>query len=204
MKFILPQARFEAIVVQELRDEVLVCDTKNNRVFCLNQTAGEVWKLCDGKTDVSRISTVLSKQFRAKISEEIVLLALEQLSKENLLVHKISTTKLYNDVSRREVIKRIGLSSMIALPLVSSVVMPTAAQAQSGCSIVIPIAQGCPCSANDDCDAGLFCADDDTCQPPPTTPCDGDIGGCPVGGFCCPTRLFCCNPGIGDTCSGGC
>ena len=204
MKFILPQARFEAIVVQELRDEVLVCDTKNNRVFCLNQTAGEVWKLCDGKTEIKQISAILAKKLKTNVSEELVLFSLNELSKHDLLDKTTSISDIFTGASRREVIKRIGLGSMIALPIISSVVMPTATQAQSGCSIIIPIAQGCPCSANDDCDAGLFCADDDTCQPPPTTPCDGDIGGCPVGGFCCPTRLFCCNPGIGDTCSGGC
>ena len=138
-----PCARYENIVVQEVADEVLICDLNNNRVSCLNITSAEVWKLCDGKRSVSNITQILQKTFSLSVTEDLVLLALDQLSRENLLAEKVESNIIFNNVSRREVIKRVGLASMIALPIVSSIVMPTAAQAQSGCSIP-NAAAGCP------------------------------------------------------------
>ena len=50
-------------------------------------------------------------------------------------------------MDRRQLIKKIGLSSMIALPLISSLVAPNAANAQSGA-----LAANCAsCNQNSDC-----------------------------------------------------
>ena len=125
----LPLARYADLVVQELAEEVLVCDLTNNRVSCLNITSAEVWKLCDGKRSIPNITQTLQNKFSLAVTEDLVLLALDQLSRENLLVEKVETNIIFNGISRREVIKRVGLASMIALPIVSSIVMPTAAQA---------------------------------------------------------------------------
>ena len=57
------------------------------------------------------------------MTEDLVLLALDQLSRENLLAEKVETNIIFNGVSRREIIKRVGLASMIVLPIVSSIVM---------------------------------------------------------------------------------
>ena len=148
-----PHARYEDIVVQELAEEVLVCDLTNNRVSCLNITSAEVWSLCDGKRSVSDITQTLQKTFSLNVTEDLVLLALDQLSRENLLAEKVESTVIFNGVSRREVIKRVGLASMIALPIVSSIVMPTAAQAQSGCPTTNAPA-GCPCTIGTQCTSG--------------------------------------------------
>ena len=67
-------ARFENMVVQELKDETLVCDLTNNHVFCLNQTAGEIWKLCNGETSVDEIERILSRKFGSKVGQEMILL----------------------------------------------------------------------------------------------------------------------------------
>lgn len=187
-----PVARYEDIVVQELKDEVLVCDTKNNQVFCLNQTAGEVWKLCDGKTKVTEISRILSKKLKTNVGEEIVMFTLDELSNHNLLGENVSTSRFLAGVSRREVIKRIGLSSIVALPLITSVSMPTAAQAQSGACFVFAD----PCNDDTECCSGCC-----------------NFGNCDVGqpaGSPCTTGAECCsgccsgdvlNPG---TCNPGC
>ena len=172
-----PMARFESLVIQELADEILICDTKTYRAFCLNKTAAEVWKLCDGSNDAKRIAEKLSAKFNNSVSEEIVWLALDQLANENLLQKDFSSARNFNGVSRREVIRRVGLVSMVALPIISSLVMPTAAHAQSGSivcsddsnctagnccdtynSVCAPAgSQGCVCSSNADCDFGLQC-----------------------------------------------
>ena len=160
----LPLARDADLVVQELAEEVLVCDLTNNRVSCLNVISAEVWKLCDGKRSIPNITQTLQNKFSLAVTEDLVLLALDQLSRENLLVDKVGSDIIFNGVSRREVIKRIGLASMIALPIVSSIVMPTAAQAQSGCTIP-NAAFGCPCNSAADC-SGCNCVLLTTCGSP--------------------------------------
>lgn len=203
MKTMLPLARFENLVVQELKDEVLVCDLKSNQVFCLNQTAGEVWKLCDGKNELKDISQILSRKLHKNVSEEMILFSLSELSKHNLLVNKVSN-EIIAGLSRREVIKQIGLSSMIALPIISSVVMPRAAHAASSCTnnsdcgpgeccdtvnnvCAADGSNGCSCSSCGDCNENCcfngICSISSTCN----------------GGFCgatlaCPPPFDCCGP----------
>lgn len=142
MRKIKPAARFKDIVVQELRDEVLIANLTDNRAFCLNRTASEVWKLCDGTRDPKQIAKELSTSFHATVNEELVWFALEELSKENLLVEKIPSEKLFDGMSRREIIRRVGLASIIALPSIASIVMPTAASAASQ---VCPVGTACRC-----------------------------------------------------------
>lgn len=174
-----PLARYENIVVQELSNEILVCDLNDNRILCLNKTAGEVWRLCDGEKDTSQISEILSKKFRADFTEEMVLLSLDKLNTENLLQSKLSNLGLFQESSRREIIRRIGLASLIALPLISSVVMPTALQAQSAGSVSI----GNACSSTPQCQSGLFCVDGVCCNSPCIGLCrscnlPGNVGSC--------------------------
>jgi hypothetical protein len=162
-----PNARYKNIVVQELKDETLVCDLNNNRVYCLNKTAAEVWKLSDGKHETTEIAHILSKKFKTTVSNELVAFALEELSKEDLLAENFSTTPFFNNLSRREVIRQVGLASMIALPLISSIVMPTAANAQSGClpDLNGNLPAGCPCSPGiNTCATGCCSTTTNTCE----------------------------------------
>ena len=226
MKNETPIARFENIIVQELPDEILVCDTITNRMFCLNQTAAEVWKLADGTRNIKEISRLLSRKFKSNVSEELVSFALVELSKETLLVEKIPMSASFQNLSRREVIRRVGLASMIALPLVSSLTMPTAARAMSG---------AVPCQDDFDCDggccdisgfcaaagsSGCFCFDDRDCASNccdiGNNVCTDDTSACSCtadpGRPGCPCTLDstcnsgCCTGDINDpgVCAGGC
>lgn len=129
---IYPKAISENFVVQELGDETLIYNLSTNQAFCLNPTSAFVWKKCDGQTSVSEIAKQLSRKTNQLVSEEIVWLALNQLQKEKLIIENNRVASYFGEMSRREVIRRVGLASMIALPLISSIVAPTAAQAQSG------------------------------------------------------------------------
>ena len=55
-----PLSRQDNIVIQELRDEVLIYDLAKNKALCLNQTSAKVWQECDGTKSVSEISKTLS------------------------------------------------------------------------------------------------------------------------------------------------
>ena len=56
-----PKTRQNDLVVQELPDEVLIYDLKNNKAYCLNHTAAFVWQHSDGQTPVKQIAYLLQK-----------------------------------------------------------------------------------------------------------------------------------------------
>lgn len=143
----LPAARKSKLVVRELADEVLVYDSDSHRAHCLNHTAALVWKNCDGRTSVSGIAERVGEQLSFPVPEDVVWLALDQLTEFDLLAPASSRPAGSNQVSRREMLRRLGVAAAISLPLVTSVVSPTAAHAQSAT----------PCNGDTECPAGQTC-----------------------------------------------
>ncbi len=168
-----PESRQSDILVQDLDDELLIYDLQVNKVFCLNQTSALVFQLCDGARTALEISELMSKKLGLLISEEFVWLALQELEKKNLLGHSGELTDHLTSLSRRKMIKSVGLSSMAALPIIASVAVPTAAQQDS----TLPLFSRCSVPGNcmsNNCASTSYL---------------------PVGMFCCP-------PGNGGTQSG--
>lgn len=126
-----PRSRQENIVVQDLQSETLIYDSKTDKAFCLNETAAFVWQNCDGEKSVRQIAEGLARKNRQPVNEDIVWLAIDQLAKDNLMADAGNLPESFAGMSRREVVKKVGLATMIALPLISGLVAPTAAQAQS-------------------------------------------------------------------------
>ncbi|NNE99653.1 MAG: PqqD family protein, partial [Pyrinomonadaceae bacterium] len=124
-----PTARSSDLVVQEVGDETLIYDLKSHEAKCLNQTSAEIWKLCDGKKTAIEITMALSAQLKTKVDENLVLLAFDQLAKEGLLDGEFAPN--FAGASRREVIKKVGFATVVALPIVSSMVAPASSHAQS-------------------------------------------------------------------------
>lgn len=140
-----PTAKTSQILIQQLDNELLIYDLKTNRAFCLNETSAIIFQLCDGTRTVPEISQTLNKTSDPFISEELIWLALDGFKKEDLLEESDRIDIDFNGLTRRKVIQRIGMASMVALPLISSVVAPSAALAQSqavNCSGT-PLAAGC-------------------------------------------------------------
>ena len=149
-------ARKEGLVIQEMPDEVLVFDLETNKAHCLNETAAFVWKACDGKNSVADITKSFGNQSGTTVPEDLVWLALDQLKEKNLVENKDEIVVDYNGMSRREVIRKVGLASVVALPLISSLVAPTAASAQTlNCSGGNNRSNGCPCSNGNQCASNL-------------------------------------------------
>ena len=126
-----PVSRKKDIVIQELNGEVLVYDLRDNKAFCLNETSALVWQMCDGNNSVSEISKNLSKKLKSVVSEDYVWLAIDQLKDENLIANAEELRSSFEAMNRRDVIKKVGLASMIALPFVAGMVAPTSAMAVS-------------------------------------------------------------------------
>jgi len=126
-----PQSRQHNLIVQELKDELLVYDLTTNKAFCLNPTSAMIYQLCDGKHSVSDISREISKKLEQPVTEDLVWLAIDQFKEDNLLSNNQEIEIKFDGLSRREVIRKVGFASMIALPVISSLVAPTVAMAQS-------------------------------------------------------------------------
>jgi hypothetical protein len=149
-----PISRKENIVVQEVDGEVLIYDLKKNKAFCLNKTSSLVWQACDGKRTIADINNWLGKQLNSQTDEDVVWLALDQLSKENLIEDQIKLENHVNGLPRREAIKRIGTASLIALPIIASLTAPTAAQTATPVCGATNRPAGCPCQSNNECASG--------------------------------------------------
>lgn len=119
----LPLARSRDVVVQSLGGETLIYDLAIDKAFCLNETAAKVFEACDGETTLAELKR------KHRFGDDLIFLALAQLQEDNLIEN--STPAPFEGLSRREAIRRVGLGSIIALPVVSSLVAPTAARAAS-------------------------------------------------------------------------
>lgn len=125
----LPQARTIDLVTQEMPDEVLIYDLKSHKAHCLNQTAAMVWKYCDGEKSIEDIAARVGKETHKPVERSVVWLALDQLQKANLLQSHIARPDDQPGISRRQAMRRLGWTTAIALPLVTTIVAPTAVSA---------------------------------------------------------------------------
>ncbi|NJM52437.1 MAG: PqqD family protein [Blastocatellia bacterium] len=104
-----PVSRSNNIIVQEFADEVLIYDLEKNKAFCLNRTSAMIWQKCDGNNSVTEISRKLSYKLKTNVSEEIVWLAVSQFKADGLLKNSNEFITSFDELSRREVVKRLAL-----------------------------------------------------------------------------------------------
>lgn len=123
----LPKARNENIVVQNLADEVLIYDTNTNQAYCLNETSANIFNYCDGTTSFDELKT------KYKYTDDLIFLALDELKEKNLLDEKAEYGTPFAGMSRREAVRKVGFATMIALPVISAIIAPSAASAASNC-----------------------------------------------------------------------
>ncbi len=125
----MPAARREGLLVRELNDEMLVYDLHWHKAHCLNSTAALIWKYCDGQSSESDIARIIEREQKTAVHPEVVRFGLLQLRRTHLLEKQITQTPGDAELSRRDLIKRLGAAAAVALPLVTSVLAPTAVEA---------------------------------------------------------------------------
>jgi hypothetical protein len=153
-----PKARQNGLVVQGMPDEVLVYDLDTNKAYCLNSSAALVWRSCDGTRSSAEIALEFERSGAGKVSEDFVWLALDQLQENQLLDNEV--TPRFTGQSRRQVLKTIGLASIVAVPVIASLVAPKNALASVSCGCINPGAcltqTSCPSTVN--CNGSGVCA----------------------------------------------
>lgn len=155
-----PTSRKANIVVQDLENEILIYDLTINKAYCLNETSALVFQLCDGTNSVAEISDLMSIKLKTLVSEDLVQFALEGLRKDNLLENGELLPNYFAGLNRREIVKKIGFASMVALPIVASIIAPTAVNAAS--CVLSNMTLACTTSG-ECCDNGLCVGSPMTC-----------------------------------------
>ena len=119
----LPQARTSELMEQNADKELLIYDLRIDKAFVLNETSKNVFKACNGKASFDEL------KLQYNYTDDLIYLALDELKKNDLMQDEYLSP--FAGMNRREVIRRVGLASMIALPVISGLVAPSAAHASS-------------------------------------------------------------------------
>jgi hypothetical protein len=119
----LPRARTTDIITQPTGNELLVYNLSANKAFNLNETAAIVFNHCDGTHTINELKN------KHKYTDDLIFLALDELKRNGLIDAEVENR--FTGLSRREAVKRVGLGSMAALPIITSLIAPTATNAQS-------------------------------------------------------------------------
>ncbi|HWN10680.1 MAG TPA: PqqD family peptide modification chaperone [Pyrinomonadaceae bacterium] len=146
----MPHARKSGLIVKKVDGEILIYDQERNKAHCLNQTAAKVWNYCDGKTTVAAACRGLAGELGVPVDEKLIRYAVQQFSADHLLETEVEMPAfMIPGLNRRQMVRTLGLAAAVAVPLVSSILAPTPAQAAT----CIPSGSGC--SASSQCCSGL-------------------------------------------------
>lgn len=151
-----PRARTEGLVVRDLPGETVVYDRDSHRAHCLNRTAAIVFRNADGRRTVPDLARLLAAETGAAVGHGVVRATLDRLREASLLhadaadpdarvgVHAGAPP---TDASRRAMMRRVGLGAAALLPVVTSILVPTPAEAANTCISV----ESCPGATDQPC-----------------------------------------------------
>jgi len=145
-----PRTRQQGLASEQVDGETLLYVEETHQAFCLNASAARIWALCDGRRTVATISAEAGQE------EEVVADALHQFAKSGLLD---SFPEPPNRLSRRRILKDIGLA---AIPIVLMVAAPEA-RAAASCARGINNG-GAPCTPAEPCCVGVCNESQGTCN----------------------------------------
>ena len=106
-----PSARRSGVFAENLPEEVILYDKSSNKVHCLSKTAAAIWESCDGTKSVDDLARIVEAKLGAPTDREVVLLALEELEKADLLEAGSGIVPEAALTSRREAVGKIALAS---------------------------------------------------------------------------------------------
>lgn len=144
----LPRARKDGLLITRMESgEVVVYDRSRDKVHCLNPTLADIWEACDGSRTAAEVARLVAQRHRLPADDAVVMLGLKELETAHLLEGEGEWT----GVSRRQVLTRIGVGAAAAalLPVITTVVAPTPAEASTMGDT------GAPCDSGYQCRSGI-------------------------------------------------
>lgn len=199
----LPKSRNENIVVQNFAGEALIYDFLTDKVFCLNETATLVYQCCDGKTTFEEL------RVKHKLTDKLIFFALDKLREENLLDEEEKYVSPLAGKSRRDVLRCVGLASLVALPVISIMIAPKAVNAAS---VFAPGSRTLrqTCNTSTDCAAGAANCTNTPLNSAQRICCVGNVSYYDTGGVvnscsggACSSTTFSCQSNAGSFCCSG-
>jgi len=127
-----PRSVRQHISIQQIGAETLVYDELRHKAFCLNESSSVIWRLANGEHTVAQMRVAASADLKSEVSEEFVLFALEQLRGDGL-IEPYSTVAAGPAISRRALLRTLGVRGALLVPMIAAVMAPPAAQAYNGC-----------------------------------------------------------------------
>jgi hypothetical protein len=145
-----PRARTDKLLVRRFDGDLMVYDRDLDRASCLNGLAADVWERCDGQSTVATIAQKIAEATGRPVDERAVWLAIDQLSRSQLLEKPVKTpSSIFGKGGRRRLMQALRLAAA-AVPAVMSIVVPTVA----GAATCLP--GGAPCVTSAQC-CSFFC-----------------------------------------------
>ena len=123
----------QGLITQHIGPETLLYSETTHQAFCLNPMAAQVWRELDGVRTPREIAAAATNSTSMPISEDLVLFTIGELRRDGLLEEEQSPASVLVTPSRRDLMRQLGASAMIMLPVVAAVTAPKAAQAYTGC-----------------------------------------------------------------------
>jgi hypothetical protein len=203
-----PATRSEGLLIRKVGDEAVVYDLETKEAHCLKPLAAFVFESSGGPATIGELADRARAEVDPAVTDEQVLDAVAQLEEIRLLSAPSLLVVDGNDVSRREMMRRVGYAGAVATVgtgLVTSIAAPTALAACSNQPA------GCNCAKNNpDCASNHCCSGNgaDRCN---VHCCASDNNGqeckCQANGLCGsipqPTNccLGTCTPTTGQPCT---
>jgi len=137
---VIPVARTEKLLIQEVGNELVIYDQETNASHCLTSVAASVWHYCNGQNTVEDIAQLLEQDLSTYSDadvdiKELVYLSLQELERFQLIRGYLREPAAVSTMSRRKMVKTATLVGGFAigsmLPLVKSIMAPTPVMAQS-------------------------------------------------------------------------
>lgn len=204
-------------MLQRVGQELVLYDLRFNRAIHLNASLMAVWDCCDGRTSIDEIPSLVASKIGRPVNSDFVELALDELRQRSLLEGIEPAASTPQEITRREWLKKACAVSLVALPVLSSITVPSPTAAMSTACLNTDgqgnELNGCLCTAANDCasDCCGFAADGMSlvCVPensmPNGSPCRDDCN-C-VSDCCGPAGIGCITPGTlmaGASCRQNC
>jgi hypothetical protein len=149
-----PKAREDNLLATSVGDETVIYDQLTNEASCLNTVTATVWAACDGENTLSDLLDIVRQAGFQDASEDLVILAINELAEARFLQEtpQASSSKK-RDKSRRDVLRTLGKSAAIAIPVISTISIQPAV---AGLSPIPCSPNGSPCGIGGTC-VGGFC-----------------------------------------------
>ena len=122
--------KIQTVHVEQLENELCVYDLERKVVHNLNSTATLVWEQCDGQTEPAEIAAKVEADLGTPYGEDLVWMTLNELEQAHLLENEVVQPADRSLMSRRTMLKQMGVAAALA-PVVVSIVAPSPAQAQT-------------------------------------------------------------------------